>query len=58
VLLALAGEPRIKQVLDVKVTQNASLRDAIDISVILKAIDSDTPLNLVFPFFLDGGTLK
>jgi phage baseplate assembly protein W len=58
VLLALAGEPRVKQVLDVTVTQNAALRDAIDISVTLKAIDSDTPLNLVFPFFLDGGSSK
>lgn len=58
VLIALAGEPRVKQVLDVTVTQNAALRDAIDISVTLKAIDSDTPLNLVFPFFLDGGSSK
>jgi phage baseplate assembly protein W len=56
VLLALAGEPRVKQVLDVTVAQNAALRDAIDISVTLQAIDSDTPLNLVFPFFLDGGS--
>jgi len=58
VLLALAGEPRVKQVLDVTVTQSASLRDAIDISVTLKAIDSETPLNLVFPFFLDGGSSR
>ena len=58
VLLALAGEPRVKQVLDVTVTQNAALRDAIDISISLKAIDSDTPVNLVFPFFLDGGSSK
>jgi phage baseplate assembly protein W len=58
VLLALAGEPRVKQVLDVTVTQNAALRDAIDVSVTLQAIDSDTPLNLVFPFFLDGGSSK
>ena len=56
VLLALAGEPRVKQVLDVAVTQNLALRDAIDISLTLKAIDSDTPFNLVFPFFLDGGS--
>ena len=56
VLLALAGEPRVKQVLDVSVTRNAALREAIDISVTLQAIDSDTPLNLVFPFFLGGGS--
>jgi phage baseplate assembly protein W len=55
VLLALAGEPRVQQVLDVTVTQNKANRDQMDISVTLKAIDSDTPLNMVFPFFLDGG---
>jgi len=53
VLLALAGEPRVEQVLDVIVAQNAALRDAIDISISVKAIDSDTPVNLVFPFFID-----
>jgi len=58
VLLALAGEPRVEQVLDVIVAQNAALRDAIDISISVKAIDSDTPVNLVFPFFIDGGSSK
>jgi phage baseplate assembly protein W len=56
VLQALAAEPRVQQVLDVTVTQNPARRDEMDISVSLKAIDSETPLNLVFPFFLGGGS--
>jgi len=56
VLQALAAEPRVKEVRSVTVTQNAAQRDAIDISVSLLPIDSDTPLNLVFPFFLQGGS--
>jgi phage baseplate assembly protein W len=56
VLQALAGEPRVKQVLNVTVTQNPAHRDEMDISVSLLAIDSDTPLNFVFPFFLQGGS--
>jgi phage baseplate assembly protein W len=55
VLQALAGEPRVKQVLNLTVSQNPARRDEIDIDVSLMAIDSDTPLNLVFPFFLQGG---
>lgn len=55
VLQALAAEPRVKQVLAVTVTQNKSDRTRMDINVSLKPIDSDTALNLVFPFFLEGG---
>lgn len=56
VLQALTGEPRVKQVLNLTVTQNAARRDQMDISVSLLPIDSDTPVNLVFPFFLQGGS--
>jgi phage baseplate assembly protein W len=56
VLQALAGEPRVKQILDLQVTQNAVRRDQMDISVSLLPLDSDTPLDLVFPFFLQGGS--
>lgn len=56
VLQALASEARVKQVLSVTVTQNPARRDEMDISVSLLPIDSDTPLNLVFPFFLQGGS--
>jgi phage baseplate assembly protein W len=55
VLQALAAEPRVKKVLSVSVTQNASDRTRMDIRVSLLSIDSATPLNLVFPFFLQGG---
>ena len=52
VLQALAAEPRVKQVRSVRVTQGLADRTRVDIAVSLTAIDSDTPLNLVFPFFL------
>jgi phage baseplate assembly protein W len=55
VLQALAAEPRVQKVLSVKVTQSKRDRAQMDIEVSLLAIDSDTPLNLVFPFFLEGG---
>ena len=57
VLQALAAEPRVKEVLAVNVKQNPADRTRLDIDIALKAIDADTPLNLVFPFFLDGGAL-
>jgi phage baseplate assembly protein W len=54
VLQALAAEPRVQKVLSVKVTQSKRDRTQMDIDVSLLAINSDTPLNLVFPFFLEG----
>ena len=54
VLQALAGEPRVKEVLSVQVTQNEAERTQMDIGVWLVAVDSNTPINLVFPFFLEG----
>lgn len=55
VLQALAAEARVKEVLSLQVTQSTSDRTRIDISMSLLAIDNDTVLNLVFPFFLEGG---
>jgi len=55
VLQSLAAEPRVQRVLTISVTQNASDRTRMDIAVSLLSIDSDTPINLVFPFFLQGG---
>jgi phage baseplate assembly protein W len=52
VLEALADEPRVQTVTAVDVIAGA--RDRIDITVTLTVIGSDTPLNLVFPFFLGG----
>lgn len=55
VLEALAGEPRVREVLSVDVTPGPGVRTQININVALKAIDSDVLLNFVFPFFLEGG---
>jgi len=55
VLQALGAEPRVKKVRSVRVTQNRARREQIDIEGSLIAVDDDTTLNLVFPFFLDGG---
>ena len=55
VLEALQAEPRVKEVRSVLVTQNRADRTRMDISISLRPVDSDTLLNLVFPFFLEGG---
>lgn len=55
VLQALALEPRVKSVVSVRVTQNPSNRTQMDIDISLRVVDSDSPLNLVFPFFLERG---
>ena len=55
VLEALAAEPRVQEVLSVAVTQNQRDRTQMDIALSLLIIESDTPLNLVFPFFVEGG---
>ncbi|MGH9938498.1 MAG: GPW/gp25 family protein [Blastocatellia bacterium] len=52
VLQSLGAEPRVKKVLSAQVTQNRRDPAQMDIDVTLLAIDSDTPINLVFPFFL------
>ena len=54
VLQALAGEPRVAEVLDLQVSEGGD-RVTVLISMTLRVIDSDTPLNLVFPFSLEGG---
>lgn len=55
VLEALQAEPRVKEIRSVIVTQNRADRTRMDINVSLLPVDSDTVLNLVFPFFLEGG---
>lgn len=55
VLEALQAEPRVKEIRSVKVTQNRADRTRMDIDVSLVPVDSDTLLNLVFPFFLERG---
>jgi phage baseplate assembly protein W len=55
VLQALLAEPRVAQVVSVTVREHPGERDRIDVDAHLIPVDSDTPVNLVFPFFLDGG---
>jgi phage baseplate assembly protein W len=54
-LEALREEPRVAEVLDLRVTSRRQNPTRIDIAAELRAVDGDTPVNLVFPFFLDGG---
>ena len=54
-LQALQAEPRVKEVRSVDVTQNRADPTRMDIEVSLLPVDSDTLLNLVFPFFLERG---
>ncbi len=54
-LVALAAEPRVARVLSVDVVSHPRQRWRIDITARLLPVHEDTPLNLVFPFFLDGG---
>jgi len=54
-LQALQAEPRVKEIRSVTVTQSARERTQMDITVSLLPVDSDTLLNLVFPFFLERG---
>jgi phage baseplate assembly protein W len=52
VLEALNQEPRVERVLAVTVNESPRDRSRIDIRVTVQAIGDDTPINLVFPFFL------
>ncbi len=52
-LEALTADPRVEKILSVTVAQSRRDRTQVDISVKLRAIQSDTPLNFVFPFFLE-----
>jgi phage gp46-like protein len=54
-LEALQAEPRVKEVVSVDVTQDLSDRTRVNISVSVTTIDTETPVNLVFPFFFEGG---
>jgi phage baseplate assembly protein W len=55
VLESLHAEPRVQEVLAVTVTQSRVDRTRMDISVSVRTIVASTVLNLVFPFFLEGG---
>lgn len=53
-LEALAGEPRVEKVLSIAATQNPGDRTRIDVTMSLRIIQSETPLNLVVPVFTGG----
>lgn len=53
VLEALAAEPRVHKVLAVDVLTRRSEPTRLDIRVSVQVIDRESPLNLVFPFFLE-----
>lgn len=55
-LEALQEEPRVAEVLELRVTGRRQDPTRIDVSATLRAVDGDAPFNLVFPFFLDGGS--
>jgi phage baseplate assembly protein W len=57
VLQALAAEPRVAKVSALQVTQ-ALDRVGVLVDMTLEVIDSDTPLNLVFPFSFEGGATQ
>lgn len=53
-LQALQAEPRVATIASLTVTTRRGVPNRIDIHARLVAVDEDTALNLVFPFFLDG----
>lgn len=50
-LRAVAREPRVEKVLRADVRQRADDRGGVDIDMQLRIVGSETPLNLVAPFF-------
>lgn len=52
-LEALAAEPRVQEVLEVLILSRRSEPTRLDIHVTVKVVDHDSPVNLVFPFFLE-----
>jgi len=54
-LEALQEEPRVAEVLELRVTSPRQRPTQIEIEAKLRAVDGDTPFNLVFPMDLDGG---
>jgi phage baseplate assembly protein W len=56
-LIALKAEPRVKAVKSVTVTTRRSQPTRVDIRLSVETIDTDTLLNLVFPFFFEGANI-
>lgn len=50
---ALAHEPRIKETLRLSVTPSSERADAVEIEISVLSIESEAPLNIVIPFYLE-----
>jgi phage baseplate assembly protein W len=55
VLRSLAEEPRVREVLSLAVRTDPRDRTLVTVAATLATLDSDSVVNLVFPFFLEGG---
>jgi phage baseplate assembly protein W len=49
----LQQEPRIKQIVSISVEPRLERSDVVDIEVMVIAIETSVPLNIVFPFYLE-----
>jgi phage baseplate assembly protein W len=56
-LQALIEEPRVAEVVTLDVVSRREAPSRIDIHATLRALDEDTTVNLVFPFFLEGAPM-
>jgi hypothetical protein len=54
---ALEAEPRVKEIVSVDVIPDPNIPNIVEIIASIQAIDSETPLNLVFPFSFQGGLI-
>ncbi|MDG6966909.1 MAG: DUF2634 domain-containing protein [Nitrososphaerota archaeon] len=53
VVEALTREPRVKKIVKVAVSVKPGRPDAVDVDVSLIATETEMPLNVVFPFYLE-----
>ena len=49
----LLEEPRVKQIVRIEVKPSKENRDRLDVELTVVAIDMETPLNIVMPFYLE-----
>ncbi|MDG7021907.1 MAG: hypothetical protein JRN07_00740 [Nitrososphaerota archaeon] len=54
VVEALTREPRVKKIVKVAVSVKPGRPDAVDVDVSLIATETEVPLNVVFPFYLEN----
>lgn len=54
VIEALEREPRVKKIVKVVVTVSKARSDSVDVDVSLIATETEVPINVVFPFYLEN----